>query len=99
VSGVASVVAMEAGWVVTEVGRQPWIVVDYMKVDAAATENRGVWVTLLVVAGVYAVVAVTLVLVLRLMARRFDAAEEDQRGGPYAPRTPLDRPADEEVPV
>ena len=35
-----SVLAMEAGWVVTEVGRQPWIVFDYMKVTQAATDER-----------------------------------------------------------
>jgi cytochrome bd ubiquinol oxidase subunit I len=33
VSGVAAIVAMEAGWVVTEVGRQPWVV--YRRVLAA----------------------------------------------------------------
>ena len=33
-AGVASIVALEAGWVVTEVGRQPWIVYNYMKVEA-----------------------------------------------------------------
>ena len=86
-SGVASIVAMEAGWVVTEVGRQPWIVVDYMKVEQAATENTGVWATFLVIAAVYAVVAVTLVLVLRLMRRRFDESDEHpDAGGPYSPR-------------
>ncbi|MBM3657934.1 MAG: cytochrome ubiquinol oxidase subunit I [Actinobacteria bacterium] len=87
VAGVASIVAMEAGWVVTEVGRQPWIVVDYMKVEDAATENTGIWLTFLVISGVYAVVAVTLVLVLRLMRRRFDESDEDPHtGGPYSPR-------------
>ncbi len=87
VAGVASIVAMEAGWVVTEVGRQPWIVVDYMLVEEAATENTGIWLTFLVIAGVYAVVAVTLVLVLRLMRRRFDDSDEDpDAGGPYSPR-------------
>ena len=89
VAGVAAVLAMEAGWVVTEVGRQPWIVFDYMKVEEAATENDGVWLTFLVICAVYAVVAVSLVLVLRLMARRFAAADEHpDDGGPYAPRTP-----------
>ena len=29
------------GWVVTEVGRQPWIVVGHMKVEDAATDERG----------------------------------------------------------
>ncbi len=70
-SGVAAVVAMEAGWVVTEVGRQPWIVVGYMKVAQAATGNTGVWITFLAVAALYIGVAVTLVLVLRTMSRRF----------------------------
>ena len=32
-TGVLSVVTMEAGWVVTEVGRQPWIVHNYMTVE------------------------------------------------------------------
>jgi len=90
-SGAASVIAMEAGWVVTEVGRQPWIVFDVMKVEEAATENQGVWLTFLVICAVYAVVAVSLALVLRLMARRFAAADEHpEAGGPYAPRV---RPA------
>ena len=43
--GVLSVITMEAGWVVTEVGRQPWIVYDHMKVEDAATGNTGVWIT------------------------------------------------------
>ena len=33
VSGVAAVVAMEAGWITTEVGRQPWIVYRLLRVD------------------------------------------------------------------
>jgi cytochrome d ubiquinol oxidase subunit I len=92
-AGVASVVAMEAGWVVTEVGRQPWIVFDYMKVKDAATGNEGVWVTFLVIAVIYAVVAVTLVLILRLMARRFRELDDNDGGQdvPYGPREPLDR--------
>ena len=36
-SGVLALIAMEVGWVVTEVGRQPWIVHEYMKYGDAAT--------------------------------------------------------------
>src|SRR5262249_27032578 len=36
-AGVAAVLALEAGWTVTEVGRQPWIVFNYMKVSQGAT--------------------------------------------------------------
>src|SRR6185436_3655593 len=48
-AGVASVVAMEAGWVVTEVGRQPWILFGHMKVADAATGDASVRLTFLVV--------------------------------------------------
>jgi cytochrome d ubiquinol oxidase subunit I len=94
-AGVAAVLAMEAGWVVTEVGRQPWIVTNYMKVNDAATTNTGVWTTFLVVLALYIGVAVTLVLVLRTMSRRFRADGDDERGGPYAPREPLPEMVDE----
>ena len=36
-AGRSSVVALIAGWITTEVGRQPWIVYDVMRVDAAVT--------------------------------------------------------------
>ena len=42
--GVLAVITMEAGWVVSEVGRQPWIVYNLQRVDDAATANTGVWV-------------------------------------------------------
>ena len=42
VSGVAAIVAMECGWVVTEVGRQPWVVYRLQTTAAAATTNGGV---------------------------------------------------------
>ena len=44
-AGVLAVITMEAGWVVSEVGRQPWIVYKQMKVEDAATANTGVWIT------------------------------------------------------
>jgi cytochrome d ubiquinol oxidase subunit I len=89
VAGVAAIVAMEAGWVVTEVGRQPWIVRNYMMVEQAATGNTGVWVTFVVIAAIYAVVGVTTILVLRGMSRRWRAQgvapESDVPYGPSAP--------------
>jgi cytochrome d ubiquinol oxidase subunit I len=85
--GVLAVITMEAGWVVTEVGRQPWIVHDYMKVEEAATANTGVWITFLSVFAIYAVLGVTTILVLRGMSRRWrERGETDDRGGPYEPR-------------
>jgi cytochrome d ubiquinol oxidase subunit I len=88
-AGVAAVIAMEAGWVVTEVGRQPWIVHGYMKVEDAATTNEGVWATFFAVLVIYIAVGVTTVLVLRGMSRRWRAAgagEGADHEGPYGPR-------------
>jgi len=85
-SGVASILALEAGWVVTEVGRQPWIVNNLFKVEQAATTNDGVWVTFVAVTVIYVGLAVTTVLVLRLMSRRFREGGGGDRGEPYGPR-------------
>jgi cytochrome d ubiquinol oxidase subunit I len=88
-AGIASVIALEAGWVVTEVGRQPWIVHNYMKVDQAATTNGGVWITFLVICALYAVVGTTLILVMRRMSRRWrEQRELDESDVPYGP-TPV----------
>jgi cytochrome d ubiquinol oxidase subunit I len=86
-AGVLSVITLEAGWVVTEVGRQPWIVRNYMRVEDAATGNTGVWITFFAVLGIYIGLGITLVLVLRLMSRRWREGDEDaEADGPYAPR-------------
>jgi cytochrome d ubiquinol oxidase subunit I len=71
VAGPASVIAMEAGWVVTEVGRQPWIVYQLVRSEDAVTSGGGVWVSLTVLTIVYALLTVTTVAVLRGMARRW----------------------------
>ena len=101
-AGVLAVVAMEAGWTVTEVGRQPWIVSNYMKVSQGATTHTGVWITFLVILGLYIGVGVTLVLILRAMSTRWRAqpalAETEV---PYGPREPVEVPArtEQEAPV
>jgi cytochrome d ubiquinol oxidase subunit I len=69
VSGVAAVTAMEAGWIVTEVGRQPWVVYGLLKTSAAVNPARGVGWGLPVLLAVYAVLTVVLVTVLRRMTR------------------------------
>ncbi len=105
VAGLAALGALEAGWVVAEVGRQPWIVNGQMKVADAATGNEGVWATFLVVMALYIGLAVTTILVLRGMSRRWRAAgTDDETDVPYGPRPPgpSDRPeqgAAEEVKV
>jgi cytochrome d ubiquinol oxidase subunit I len=89
VSGVLAVIAMEAGWIVTEVGRQPWIVYTYMKVEDAATGNTGVWITFVAIAVLYIALGITTILVLRGMSRRFRRAGGfTDHDAPYAPSGP-----------
>jgi cytochrome bd ubiquinol oxidase subunit I len=86
VSGVAAIVALECGWIVTEVGRQPWIVYEVMRTEDAVTEASGVWVSLAAVFVLYPALGVATVLVLRAMTRRWRAAEADEVDVPYGPR-------------
>jgi cytochrome d ubiquinol oxidase subunit I len=80
---------MEAGWIVTEVGRQPWIVYGIMKVEDAATGNTGVWVSFCVVVVLYLAVGTTTILVLRGMSRRFRRTGGfTDHDAPYAPSAP-----------
>ena len=89
VSGVAAIVALECGWIITEVGRQPWIVYGFMRTEDAVTDASGVWVSLGVVLLLYAAVGTATVLVLRAMTRRWRTAELDESEGPYGPRPDL----------
>lgn len=68
VSGLAAVVAMECGWITTEVGRQPWIVYNVMRVDAAANPEHGIQYGFYALVLAYVVLATVLVLVLRYLA-------------------------------
>jgi cytochrome d ubiquinol oxidase subunit I len=101
VSGVLSIVTMEAGWVVAEVGRQPWIVYERMRVEDAATANTGVWITFCAVVVLYLVLGVTTVRVLTGMSRRYrrDSASIDD-AGPYGPKgSPVAASTSQEEPV
>jgi cytochrome bd ubiquinol oxidase subunit I len=69
VSGVAAVVAMESGWIVTEVGRQPWVVYGLLKTSAAVNPAPGISLGLPVLVVVYTLLTVVLVVVLRRMTR------------------------------
>ena len=57
-------IAIEAGWFVTEFGRQPWIVWGIMRVDEAATPQEGVVVLLVVFSLVYVALTAGLLLLL-----------------------------------
>jgi cytochrome d ubiquinol oxidase subunit I len=81
---------------VSEVGRQPWIVYEKMKVVDAATANTGIWVTFVGVTILYLGLGVTLVLVLRMMSRRFRLGDASGDAGvPYGPKDERSRSHEE----
>jgi cytochrome d ubiquinol oxidase subunit I len=67
--GPAAVVALEAGWTVTELGRQPWIVWQVMRVSDAVNPAPGLRTGLWLVLAVYAAMTAATVYVLRRLAR------------------------------
>jgi cytochrome d ubiquinol oxidase subunit I len=69
VSGVLAVLAMEAGWITTEVGRQPWIVYGHLRTADAVSSAPGLRAGLYGLIVVYTVMTVTTVYVLRRLAR------------------------------
>jgi cytochrome bd ubiquinol oxidase subunit I len=60
--------AIEAGWVVTEVGRQPWIIYHIMKTSEAVTPMPGLVYPMMLFLGVYILLSF---LVIWLMVRQF----------------------------
>ncbi len=69
VAGPASLLALIAGWVTTEVGRQPWVVYDVMRTSQAVTGSGGIPVGYGVLVAVYLGVAASLVWILNRLAR------------------------------
>lgn len=68
-AGPASVVALESGWSVTELGRQPWIVYGVMSVRDAVNPAPGLMTGLWLVLVVYAAMTAATWYVLRRLAR------------------------------
>jgi len=91
-AGVGSYVCVEAGWITTDVGRQPWIVYNVMRVGEAVTDAPAafVWTMLATLVVIYSLIAVFFVTLLRRLAarwRRKDAGDAGPEvGAPYGPR-------------
>jgi cytochrome d ubiquinol oxidase subunit I len=84
VSGGAAIVAMEAGWTTTEVGRQPWIVYGLMRTADAVSPAPGLFLGFYAVVVIYLLLTALTVFVLRRLAR--------------APGTPAPQEVDAEPP-
>jgi cytochrome bd ubiquinol oxidase subunit I len=83
VAAPAGFVAIEAGWVVTEMGRQPWTIYGVMRTAEAVTPMPGLAVPFALFTGVYVLLSVVLVSLLR---REFmstvPGAHAEHRDGP-----------------
>jgi cytochrome d ubiquinol oxidase subunit I len=96
-AGPAAITALIAGWIVTEVGRQPWIVYGIMRVDEAVTDAGWIWWSLTAIVVVYASMTVFGAVVLRAMSRRW--REGGEMRVPYGPNTEDDDSVQEHVPA
>ncbi|MFE7927444.1 cytochrome ubiquinol oxidase subunit I [Streptomyces sp. NPDC057456] len=97
-AGGACLLTVECGWITTEVGRQPWIVYQNMRVAEAVTDTRAptLWAMLGIVVVLYVLVFGAFLTVLLKMSRRWRLADEsvgtaastgDVEGDtPYGPR-------------
>jgi cytochrome d ubiquinol oxidase subunit I len=77
-AGPAALVALIAGWVTTEVGRQPWVVYKVMLTSQAVTGAGGIVVGYATLALVYLGVACAVAWILRRLARAPLSGDEDQ---------------------
>ncbi len=83
-TGLAAIVAMETGWITTEVGRQPWVVHEVLRTEDAVTNGNWVWFTLIALTVVYIAMFSAGYGVLRSMSKRWAAGETDLES-PYGP--------------
>jgi len=87
-AGPLAVLALEAGWVATEVGRQPWVVYGVLRTSQAAGSNSGLWWLLAATVAIYGAMTAGAVTVLRSMARRWRAGQVELPS-PYGPQARL----------
>ena len=84
IAGPLAIIALEAGWIATEVGRQPWVVYGVLRTQDAAGDSPWIWWSLIGTVVVYTGLTVGAAVVLRSMARRWRAGEHDLPS-PYGP--------------
>ncbi len=95
IAPIAAYLALEAGWVVTEVGRQPWVVYEILRTQDAVTNASAslVWTSLSSIVVLYTLLAVASVLVIRAMTRRWRHGDLADSAVPYGPREGVPPPA------
>lgn len=78
-TGPASMLAIEFGWFLTEMGRQPWIVRGYMRVAEAATQAGGITFVTILFGILYIILMYTCAYVLIRMFKNKPAYEDVNR--------------------
>jgi len=73
-AGPLGFVAIEAGWIVTEVGRQPWIIYNVMRTEDAVTPMPGIAVPFAAFTVLYVFLAMVVFTLLRSLFREADGA-------------------------
>jgi cytochrome d ubiquinol oxidase subunit I len=76
-AGPAALVALICGWFVTEIGRQPWIVYELMRVEEAVTGAKGIPIGYATLVVVYAGLIAIALYMLRRLARTPPEVEDD----------------------
>jgi len=66
-------IALEAGWTVTEVGRQPWIIYGVMKTEDALTPMPGIQYSFFLIVAIYALLTLA---VVWLMSRQIKSIHQ-----------------------
>jgi cytochrome bd ubiquinol oxidase subunit I len=84
IAGIGAYLAVECGWITTEVGRQPWIVYGLMRVGDAVTPApaAAIWTMFGVLLVAYAVIAFLFVTVLLQLSARWRREDAGARAGP-----------------
>jgi cytochrome d ubiquinol oxidase subunit I len=72
-AGPLGFVAIEAGWGVTELGRQPWIIYGMMRTKDAVTPINGIAIPFTVFTVVYVFLSIALVILLRRQFAKTEA--------------------------
>jgi len=75
IAGPGALVALIAGWIATEVGRQPWIVYRVMRTNEAVTRSDNLEIGFVVLVVVYVGLAGAVAWLLRRLARRPPSSE------------------------
>jgi cytochrome d ubiquinol oxidase subunit I len=69
-AGPLSFVAIELGWIVTELGRQPWVIYGILRTADAVTTAPGLNISFAIFSGIYVVLAITLTMLLLRLERQ-----------------------------